>query len=385
MAAWKARLSSSSFQFFSGHLAALFFLVLLSWHSFEFVDCARKPAAEDVGSFESSDLEFSDTNHGEVTNTDQQVLYINHGGGATSSIRRNFAVPNQFSPHVNSYPSNLFEGNFPELGPTNYGQDNVGYAPEGDIPRVFERRTGGDGGHSNPPPPPPPPPPSYQPFEAPQRLPPAPVLNTTPLPLPPPPLPFPAALAGPPPGSQSPSPNQHQHNQHVNQLNPSYGLNPYLNNLNGFGGYVNNNGPQQQQHQPQPQQPVSYGGLPPPPPLQQQPPQAGAPDFFNFFESPFGAPPTPLFQRRRLTVQNMPDISHNAIGVGYPAYNYYKGNEEDAAGKWPKIFKFTDGRINLNDFEKDKKLGKVKFAKKDPLFDNVRRDSFLILHGGTYS
>ena len=139
-------------------------------------------------------------------------------------------------------------------------------------------------------------------------------------------------------------------------------------------------------------------------------PQAfNPPDFFGLFDAAPFAPLSPasgfpgvggggnnnlndnLFQRRRLSIQNTPnnEISHNSLSPisGYPNYNYYAGPEEsDASAKWPKIFRFTDGRINLYDFEKDKKIGRIKFSKdEDPLFDGVRRDSFLILHGGTYS
>ncbi|KAH9401140.1 hypothetical protein TYRP_002731 [Tyrophagus putrescentiae] len=57
---------------------------------------------------------------------------------------------------------------------------------------------------------------------------------------------------------------------------------------------------------------------------------------------------------------------------------------------WPKIFRFTDGRINLHDFEREKKRSRVKFsaklqmASKAALY-NIKRESFLILHGGTFS
>ncbi|XP_074596136.1 uncharacterized protein LOC141851301 [Brevipalpus obovatus] len=89
------------------------------------------------------------------------------------------------------------------------------------------------------------------------------------------------------------------------------------------------------------------------------------------------------FQRRRLAMNSIHNNNDNSLGYGYPPYNYYRG-EDEAATKWPKIFKFTDGRVNLSDFERNKKLGKVKFTKKDA-FDDVRRDSFLILHGGAYN
>lgn len=63
---------------------------------------------------------------------------------------------------------------------------------------------------------------------------------------------------------------------------------------------------------------------------------------------------------------------------------------------WPKIFRFTDGRINLSEFEKQKK---IKLSNKNQhntdnhiesapiMFDGrqLKRKSFLILHGGIFS
>uniref|UniRef100_T1KV49 Uncharacterized protein n=1 Tax=Tetranychus urticae TaxID=32264 RepID=T1KV49_TETUR len=145
----------------------------------------------------------------------------------------------------------------------------------------------------------------------------------------------------------------------------------------------------------------------------------GAQDIFPFFETPFlpinptssanGGQRTPHgFQRRRLTNNHnhnnlgaygnpnhhtssppppVNNLNDNSIGNGYPSYNIYKGGDDDDAGvKWPKIFKFTDGRVNLSEFERNKKSGKIKFLnKEDAHFADVRRDSFLILHGGAYN
>jgi len=66
---------------------------------------------------------------------------------------------------------------------------------------------------------------------------------------------------------------------------------------------------------------------------------------------------------------------------------------------WPKIFRFTDGRINLSDFEKQKKIrlsnksnqqasGSDNHIESAPImFDGrqLKRKSFLILHGGIFS
>lgn len=111
---------------------------------------------------------------------------------------------------------------------------------------------------------------------------------------------------------------------------------------------------------------------------------------------PINTPPNgQFFQRRKLTLSNgntappLNEISNN-LGYGYPSYSVYKGDEE-AGIKYPKIFKFVDGRVNLNDFEKEKKLGKIEFGKSvaedgnEYTFSHVRRDLFLILHGGSFS
>lgn len=73
-------------------------------------------------------------------------------------------------------------------------------------------------------------------------------------------------------------------------------------------------------------------------------------------------------------------------------------DSESASGQkvWPKIFRFTDGRINLSDFEKQKK---IRLSSKNQhntenhiesapiMFDGrqLKRKSFLILHGGVFS
>lgn len=67
------------------------------------------------------------------------------------------------------------------------------------------------------------------------------------------------------------------------------------------------------------------------------------------------------------------------------------------AKTWPKIFRFTDGRINLSDFEKQKKIRlnsknlnnhhlENQIDSSPVIFDGrpLRRKSFLILHGGIY-
>lgn len=330
----------------------------------------------------NSDLEYSDTENGEVTNSDQQVVYINHGGGAVSTIRRSFVVP--FSPHVTSYPSSLYDnppstdhhevaeeqphdGFVRRAGATEErGYDDSSF-DEPNRREHFESAFEDDGKREG-----------YPPSDPP----------TTPPPSPPPPLglPVPPTSFGtrtssnptgrlnvrntpPHPSSAPPDPNVRNDNEPLpnngNNNNNHHNSNTNNRNQNNFNPFVN-----------------PFGS------------QGFGPDFFSLFDAPFSPLTNPAgqdnnFQRRRLSLNNVPDVHSNSIGsggaAGYPSYNYYTGGEDDASQKWPKIFKFTDGRINLNDFEKDKKLGRVKFSKKDPHFDNIRRDSFLILHGGTYS
>lgn len=65
-----------------------------------------------------------------------------------------------------------------------------------------------------------------------------------------------------------------------------------------------------------------------------------------------------------------------------------------SSGKsWPKIFRFTDGRANLSEFEREKKIRLNKnhldnqIESSPIIFDGrpLRRKSFLILHGGVFS
>lgn len=410
----------------------------------------KKHGSELITRSSPDDLEFSDTSHGEVTNTDQQVVYINHGGGAVSSIRRSFAIP--FNPHVSSYPRSLYEGS----GSQSDNSADVGpeYRPEGG--EGFARRAGpgsmdqdtpfdaepypGDGpssDHRNHM--------SYsnnfasdaddkatdRSSQTPPRVSHDPALIPVPQLHPPPPigLPVPPTSYGNRNGVTTSSHNTNiNHNNHHNspvnhqpaEQDQRYNLIPTPrpfqppNPISGGVSDVNSN----HNHNNQANNnnnvfPNNYNNINPllnafAPINNGFPTGINPPDFFSLFDAPFspigspGASSNPsndnMFQRRRLSVQNHPnnnnEISHNSLSpVGYPNYNYYAGDEGDGSHspgsgnpmRWPKIFKFTDGRINLFDFEKDKKIGRIKFAPEDPLFDGVRRDSFLILHGGTYS
>lgn len=253
--------------------------------------------------YDESDLMYSDTSH--ENTAQQQVLFINHGGGAVSQIRRKSYVRPQtasspkapFKPHLNAYP-NSFGGDFGDPSLFNFAKI--------DIPRLFQRRTDGTN-----------------------------VLLQSPVP-----------DINLPPKALSPTPSppiSHPISQPIFAHNPP--------NSNHFQSFF---------------------------------PQ---PELFQFFDGPFTpiTQPIPsLFQRRRLTVNNVPDINQNAIG--YPSYPYYKGGDENPSlTNWSKIFKFTDGRANFNEFEKQKKQGKIKFNSEERYFDHIRRDYFLILHGGTYT
>lgn len=86
-----------------------------------------------------------------------------------------------------------------------------------------------------------------------------------------------------------------------------------------------------------------------------------------------------------------------------PAHSNYhaamsptESDQSSGQKTWPKIFRFTDGRINLSDFEKQKK---IRLSSKNHhntenhiesapiIFDGrqLKRKSFLILHGGIFS
>jgi hypothetical protein len=297
------------------------------------------------------DLIYSDTSHGETTAAQQQVVFIDHGDGAVSQIRRTSYIQPKpaplplvpFRPHVNHYPNSLFENSFADEPYINFPED---------IPRVLERRFGET--TPNPiesePTPPPPPLPVPQPFRAPE-------IRAQPL-------------------QELPPPRIDDENEIIHR------------------------DIERLQRIPHPTQPP-YPIYPPRPKLQNDPPIssffnfAQPPELFSNFDSPFEpfAPQIPpLFQRRRLTINNnnnnnnnLQDFDHNSIG--YPSYTYYKGggDENPSLTNWPKIFKFTDGRANLFEFEKQKKLSKIKFNSKETYFDNISRDSFLILHGGAYT
>ena len=91
---------------------------------------------------------------------------------------------------------------------------------------------------------------------------------------------------------------------------------------------------------------------------------------------------------RRLTNGN---LHQGKPEIGPPLFSndILPSNEfENEFGPWPKIFRFTEGRTNLHDFEREKKRSRIKFSpkvSKSQALYNIKRESFLILHGGTFS
>ncbi|XP_022244686.1 uncharacterized protein LOC111086380 [Limulus polyphemus] len=70
--------------------------------------------------------------------------------------------------------------------------------------------------------------------------------------------------------------------------------------------------------------------------------------------------------------------------VYFPNYDILRGKAR--VKKYPKIFKFNDYRVNIVEFDREKKNGKIDdLAKADALDPtNVPRKTFLILRGGVY-
>lgn len=87
--------------------------------------------------------------------------------------------------------------------------------------------------------------------------------------------------------------------------------------------------------------------------------------------------------------------AHSLASASSPSGSDVADQPSVAQKIWPKIFRFTDGRINLSDFEKQKKirlssknqLGENHIESAPIMFDGrqLKRKSFLILHGGIFS
>lgn len=410
-------------------------------------------------SSDPTDLTYTDSSHGPQTAAaHQQVLYIDHGGGAISHIRRTSFLPNPsvpslpFRPHVPHFPNHIFENNLREDPYVNFPED---------IPRI-DRRNGPPQQQSpigaqpavpfvphNVAQPMPPLQPSPQPVhpvhhhsiqQSPQAIaqpipqafqqpfPQQPQLHQTlPQPLPQPlsqpfpqPLPQPLAqpfphhipqpLSYPQPVVHSipqpiPQPIQHPNHQPFTQplvqplrspMAPNHVLKPLrhpIDDIEDERFLINNEieripKPSNRKKPARREPPAQDPPPPPPPPADEQPFfNFDGPELFGGLDGPFdffGPQSNPLFQRRRLTTNNnVPDVNQNSIG--HSSLSHFQGEDSPSITHWPKIFKFTDGRSNLYEFEKQKKQNKIKFSSKETYFDHISRDSFLILHGGTYA
>lgn len=148
--------------------------------------------------------------------------------------------------------------------------------------------------------------------------------------------------------------------------------------------------------------PVSPGEAGPPPPLAHPKAHLGDADQGMGPALPFGLNPLPHlmgFQNGGFQGPQRGDQSAHANHHAAVAPNGGEPAESGAGGGqkvWPKIFRFTDGRINLSDFEKQKKIrlsnknqhnGENYIESAPVMFDGrpLKRKSFLILHGGIFS
>ncbi|XP_076312316.1 uncharacterized protein LOC143225946 [Tachypleus tridentatus] len=67
-----------------------------------------------------------------------------------------------------------------------------------------------------------------------------------------------------------------------------------------------------------------------------------------------------------------------------PKYTIFRGNTK--AEEYPKVFRFNEKRINIVEFDRDKKSGRIENLEKGDILDpdNIPRKKFLIFHGGVY-
>nr|XP_027204330.1 putative uncharacterized protein DDB_G0286901 isoform X2 [Dermatophagoides pteronyssinus] len=205
--------------------------------------------------------------------------------------------------------------------------------------------------------------------------------------------------------------NNNMNNNNNNNNNGGSGQNNFhpknINNNNNNNHNNNHNQPSiQQQQPPQSQNQVIFNpgitnqGFPPT--LHQMMPlffdkfmaqlSNGPPLHSNHIDNDIGDLDAPLERRLNggkplVPVVQPPSSKPIFVNEILPTGNEFDANFPTIAS-WPKIFRFTDGRINLHDFEREKKRSRIKFShkmgKSHALF-NIKRDSFLILHGGTFN
>lgn len=147
------------------------------------------------------------------------------------------------------------------------------------------------------------------------------------------------------------------------------------------------------------------GGVPPPPPIMgPHGPRAhmsANPDGDNPSGGPslpFGLNPLPHLLGFQNSAFEGPQRGDQSAHSNHHTVASSQANAEPDMGPsqkvWPKIFRFTDGRINLSDFEKQKKIrlsnknqhGDNHIESAPIMFDGrqLKRKSFLILHGGVF-
>lgn len=176
--------------------------------------------------------------------------------------------------------------------------------------------------------------------------------------------------------------NQLQAGQELNPLALGVPGSPQPTPFNMFGG---NAGP----HQKQTSSNSLDNGLGPSLPFGLGPGLAGIPGFHTPFDGPQRGD-----QSAHSNVQTVDAGAGNGAGQG--GAGGQPSLSASGAKVWPKIFRFTDGRINLSDFEKQKKIRlnskninnhlENQIDSSPVMFDGrpLRRKSFLILHGGIY-
>ncbi|CAL1279075.1 unnamed protein product [Larinioides sclopetarius] len=131
------------------------------------------------------------------------------------------------------------------------------------------------------------------------------------------------------------------------------------------------------------------------PPLPKFPTFPELPDFFpehkdpfpNFHHSPFPTIPPPELKRHWqppiVPIPPRPTVDENFEG---PLKNY-----DVVLGhtRYPKIFRFNEERVNIEDFDREKKLRFYRLGRKEQNElsepENVKRDQLLILHGGIFT
>lgn len=72
------------------------------------------------------------------------------------------------------------------------------------------------------------------------------------------------------------------------------------------------------------------------------------------------------------------------VGQIITKLNHLRGRT--SADDYPKIFRFSKTRINLEDFDRKKKMEDISYLSKGDELDpkNIPRDKFLVIHGGIY-